>query len=62
VRALNDRIAKPSGRYVLCWLQQALRARDNPVIDAGIRLGNALGGVDTYRSHRTMAARVMTAR
>ena len=22
----------------------------------------ALGGVDTYRSHRTMAARVMTAR
>jgi len=43
VRALNDRMPDASGRYVLCWLQQALRARDNPVIDAGIRLGNALG-------------------
>lgn len=43
VRALNDGMPDASGRYVLCWLQQALRARDNPVIDAGIRLGNALG-------------------
>jgi len=43
VRALNDRVAQPGGRYVLCWLQQALRARDNPVIDASIRLGNAIG-------------------
>ena len=43
VRALNDRAPNANGRYVLCWLQQALRARDNPVIDASIRLGNALG-------------------
>ncbi len=42
VRALNDRVPNASGRFVLCWLQQALRARDNPVIDASIRLGNAL--------------------
>jgi deoxyribodipyrimidine photo-lyase len=43
VRPLNDHALNPRGRYVLCWLQQALRARDNPVIDASIRLGNALG-------------------
>ncbi len=42
VQALNDRVPNASGRFVLCWLQQALRARDNPVIDASIRLGNAL--------------------
>ena len=43
VRALNDRAPNAKGRYVLCWLQQALRARDNPVIDASVLLGNALG-------------------
>jgi len=42
VRRLDDRAVNADGRYVLCWLQQALRGRDNPVIDAGIRLGNAL--------------------
>ena len=42
VRALNGRDPDPHGRYVLCWLQQALRARDNPVVDAAVRLGNAL--------------------
>ncbi|MGI4730684.1 MAG: deoxyribodipyrimidine photo-lyase [Janthinobacterium lividum] len=42
MRALNDRGLNPGGRYVLCWVQQALRACDNPVIDASIRLGNAL--------------------
>ena len=41
VRAMTDR-APRAGRYVLCWLQQALRAPDNPLIDAAIRLGNAL--------------------
>jgi deoxyribodipyrimidine photo-lyase len=40
---MNDRQVADGGRYVLCWLQQALRARDNPVIDAAVRLGNALG-------------------
>lgn len=43
VRALDRREIRPSARYVLCWLQQALRARDNPVIDAAILIGNALG-------------------
>ena len=43
VRAMNDRAVATSGRYVLCWLQQALRACDNPVIDAAVRLGNRLG-------------------
>ena len=43
VRALNSGAVRTDARYVLCWLQQALRARDNPVIDAAVRLGNALG-------------------
>jgi len=42
VRALNDQPLGTTGDHVLCWLQQALRARDNPVIDAAVRLGNAL--------------------
>lgn len=42
VRTLNGHALDRNGRYVLCWLQQALRAADNPVIDAAIRLGNAL--------------------
>jgi deoxyribodipyrimidine photo-lyase len=42
VRAMNDRPVAGEARYVLCWLQQALRAHDNPVIDAAVRLGNAL--------------------
>lgn len=43
VRAMNDQPVASNARYVLCWLQQALRAHDNPVIDAAVRLGNALG-------------------
>jgi deoxyribodipyrimidine photo-lyase len=43
VRALNAQSIRAEGRYVLCWLQQALRAVDNPVIDAAILLGNELG-------------------
>ena len=42
VRALNDIPVTRSASYVLCWLQQALRATDNPVIDAAIMLGNSL--------------------
>jgi deoxyribodipyrimidine photo-lyase len=42
VRALNDTPVAASGDYILCWLQQALRATDNPVIDAAILLGNSL--------------------
>lgn len=41
VRRLNE-VDVRQGRYVLCWLQQALRAYDNPVIDAAVRLGNEL--------------------
>ena len=45
IRALNDvNVASSDAHdYVLCWLQQTLRAYDNPVIDAAIDLGNALG-------------------
>ncbi len=43
VRAANGRELAPGGRFILCWLQQALRASDNPVIDAAVRLGNAQG-------------------
>ncbi|MEG8017247.1 hypothetical protein [Sphingomonas sp. LR55] len=43
VRSLNAHGVRPAACYVLCWLQQALRARDNPVIDAAICLANDLG-------------------
>lgn len=43
VRLLADQAVDRGGRYVLCWLQQALRAHDNPVVDAAVHLGNALG-------------------
>ena len=43
VRRLNAAPESGSGSFVLCWLQQALRAGDNPVIDAAVLLGNALG-------------------
>ncbi len=43
VRRFNAAPMKGEGaRYVLCWLQQALRSHDNPVIDAAVRLGNEL--------------------
>ncbi|MEM1055509.1 MAG: deoxyribodipyrimidine photo-lyase [Bacteroidota bacterium] len=32
-----------TGDYVLCWLQQALRAEENPALDAAIAAGNAQG-------------------
>ncbi|WP_375392629.1 deoxyribodipyrimidine photo-lyase [uncultured Sphingomonas sp.] len=41
VRCANDRPVRAPAAYVLCWLQQALRATDNPVIDAAVRLGEA---------------------
>ena len=42
-RRLNDRPVGQPATFVLCWLQQALRAVDNPVIDAAVLLGNAWG-------------------
>ena len=41
IRRLNDLpVSAGNGRYVLCWVQQALRAHDNPLLDAAIALGN----------------------
>lgn len=42
VRKLNDRPMRKKARYVLAWLQQNLRAFDNPVIDAALATGNKL--------------------
>ncbi len=42
VRKLNDRAVRSKSRYVLCWLQQNIRAFDNPAIDAAIATGNKL--------------------
>ena len=41
-RVLNARPVHEAGRYVLCWLQQAIRARDNPAVDAAVSLANRL--------------------
>ena len=43
VHPLNDAPVRPDGDYVLCWLQQALRADENPLVEVALRLGNALG-------------------
>ena len=42
-RRLNRRRYHYEGAYVLCWLQQALRGTDNPIIDAAVSLGNEFG-------------------
>ncbi len=39
---LNDRPVRDGARYVLVWLQQTIRGRDHPTIDAGIALANRL--------------------
>lgn len=41
-RKLNTQAVRPKARYVLCWLQQNIRAFDNPIIDAAIATGNKL--------------------
>lgn len=41
-RRLNRRRVKSNGSYVMCWLQQALRSHDNPILDAAITIGNQL--------------------
>jgi len=40
MRKLNKAEHNKAGRYVLCWLQQTLRAYDNPVIDAALAHAN----------------------
>ena len=43
-RRLTDRRIVSRGRdYVLCWLMQALRADENPALDAAVALGNRRG-------------------
>ena len=43
-RKLTSRYIISRGRdYVLCWLMQALRADENPAIDAAVALGNERG-------------------
>ena len=39
-RALNSQPPNDEAEYVLCWLQQTLRAFDNPLIDAAISYAN----------------------
>lgn len=42
-RALNKNPVRQSGSdYVLCWLQQTLRGRSNPVVDAALLAGRKL--------------------
>ncbi|MEM7730959.1 MAG: deoxyribodipyrimidine photo-lyase [Pseudomonadota bacterium] len=44
ITPLDERAIDADGAdYVLCWLQQALRANDNPAIDAAIALGQSVG-------------------
>lgn len=43
-RPLTSHPIETEGKeYVLCWLMQALRAKENPVLDTAILLGNELG-------------------
>ena len=41
-RKLNKTAVRKKAHYVLAWLQQNIRAVDNPVIDAAIATGNKL--------------------
>lgn len=41
--ALNAAPVRDGASHLLCWLQQTLRGRDNPVIDAAILMANRLG-------------------
>ena len=44
VTVLNHHEPRTNGAcYILCWLQQALRADDNPALDVAISLGNRMG-------------------
>jgi len=41
-RRLNRRRVKSDAAYVMCWLQQALRSNDNPILDVAVTIGNQL--------------------
>ena len=42
-RRLTPARVQPGRDFVLCWLMQALRADENPALDAAVALGNAHG-------------------
>ena len=42
-RRLTPARVQPGRDFVLCWLMQALRADENPTLDAAVALGNAHG-------------------
>lgn len=42
-RRLNEHEVAQGRDYVLCWLQEALRAEENPIIDAALAAGNEHG-------------------
>ena len=43
IAPLNDRSVASRADYVLAWVQQSLRADDNPLLDAAIAMGRQLG-------------------
>ncbi len=43
IHPMNDNPVAQDARYVLCWLQQALRADENPLIELALHLANDLG-------------------
>ncbi|HSK08926.1 MAG TPA: deoxyribodipyrimidine photo-lyase, partial [Vicinamibacterales bacterium] len=43
VTVRRDGPPRPGGQVVVCWLQRAPRAEDNPALDLAIRAGNDLG-------------------
>ena len=42
-RKLTDQAVADDADYVLCWVMQALRADENPALDAAVALGNRRG-------------------
>ncbi len=57
---LFDRVELPEGTVDALWLSKALCRRQSRARHP--RSASTLGGVDIYRIHKTMAARVTTAR
>jgi MFS family permease len=58
-------LADRSARRKVVWGASIIAASGIPLIIAGLGhsvTDTALGGVDTYRSHKTIAARVTTAK
>ncbi|MEM7727649.1 MAG: deoxyribodipyrimidine photo-lyase [Pseudomonadota bacterium] len=43
IHVMAERPVRRPARYVLCWIQQALRCDQNPLVEAAQAIGNALG-------------------